>query len=188
MKTRSIVAISVLVIAASSLLGAQAGGVRYVDPQTRMLRLVEPWVPPGHSGDTTIMGTVIDIRQAPVGYAPVQLRDLNTGVIKGEAVSGPDGEYQFKVLEPGTYVVEMALNGQVLALSNAGSIARYQTMNTVIQLPGRWDASRNLMTPLQQRVMSFFGMSSQKSMTAATLQAATDANVAPADPGEPVSP
>lgn len=188
MKTRSIVAISAIVIAAGSLISAQGGTVRFVPPQPRMIRLLQPWVPEGQSGDTKIIGTVIDITQTPVANARVQLRDLNSGAVKQEAVAGSAGEYEFTVVEPGTYVVEMVITtGQVVGLSNAGSVGRYQTMNTVIILPGRWDASRSLMT-MQQSMTSFFGMSSQKTMTAATLQAATDANVTPADPGEPVSP
>ena len=32
------------------------------------------------------------------------------------------------------------VDGYVVALSNAGTIARYETLQTVVQLPGRWDA------------------------------------------------
>jgi len=152
-----------------------------------MVRLLEPWVPQGR-GDTRIIGTVVDIRQMPVGHARVQLRDLSNGLIKQESVSGDQGEYEFKVADPGTYVVEMVIvGGQVVALSNAGALSRYQTMNTVIQLPGRWDLSRNLVT-YPASMTAFVGMSAQTSMTATTITAAVNYNVTPADPGEPVSP
>jgi hypothetical protein len=188
MTKRTVVAVCGLTIAMSTLISAQGGTVRFVPPQPRMMRLVEPWRPAGRSGDTKIIGTVIDIRQTPVSRARVQLRDLTTGEVKQESLSGEGGEYEFSVTDPGTYVVEMVmLNGQVVALSNAGALARFQTMNTVIQLPGRWDTIRNTMS-IPTSMTSFVGMSAQTTMTAATIQAAADANVTPADPGEPVSP
>jgi hypothetical protein len=186
MTKRISVVICVLVIAASTLISAQGGTVRFVPAQPRMVRLLEPWRPQGR-GDTRIIGTVVDIRQMPVGHARVQLRDLSSGLIKQESVSGDQGEYEFKVEDPGTYVVEMVNGGQVLALSNAGALTRYQTMNTVIQLAGRWDLSRNLVT-YPPSMTNFVGMSAQSSMTANTITAATIYNVTPADPGEPVSP
>jgi hypothetical protein len=60
-------------------------------------------------------------------------------------------------------------------------------MQTVVQLPGRWDAatSRVLMRP---GVSNFFGMGAHATMTAGTLQLASDLNIPTSDPGEPVSP
>ena len=58
-----------------------------------------------------------------------------------ETLANDAGEYEFLLDDPGTYVVEMSMvDGYVLALSNAGSLARYETLHTVVQLPGRWDA------------------------------------------------
>lgn len=186
--TKRAFGICALVIAASALMSAQAGTVRFMPPQPRSVRLIEPWLPPGRSSDTKIIGSVLDILQAPVSYARLQVRDLTNGRVLEEGLSGEQGEYEFTVAEAGTYVVEMIGDvGQVVALSNAGLLPRYQTMNTIIQLPGRWDQYRNTLI-LPQSVTSFVGMSAQTTMTASTLQAATDANVTPADPGEPVSP
>ena len=54
-----------------------------------------------------------------------------------ETIANDNGEYEFLVDDPGTYVVEMVMvDGYVLALSNAGSLARYETLHTVVQLPG----------------------------------------------------
>ena len=105
-----------------------------------------------------------------------------------ETVANDNGEYEFLVDDPGTYVVEMSMvDGYVLALSNAGSLARYETLQTVVQLPGRWDAGLRTMT-MPQNAANFLGMSSQTTMTATTLALATDQNITPVDPGEPVSP
>jgi hypothetical protein len=72
-------------------------------------------------------------------------------------------------------------------VSNAATVGRYETMQTVVQLPGRWDASTSRLV-LRQDVSTFFGMSAQATMTAGTLQLASDMNIPTSDPGEPVSP
>jgi hypothetical protein len=41
---------------------------------------------------------------------------------------------------------------------------------------------------MAQNAGNFFGMSAETSMTTATVQLAVDANIAPANPGVPVSP
>ena len=167
--------------------GLTAQTVRRVPPPRSTVTLIEPWRP-NNTGDTKIVGTVIDIRQMPVAYARVQLRNLVTGQIAQTGESNDHGDYEFIVDEPSTYVVEMVLvDGYVIALSNAASLSRYETQQTVIQLPGRWDAaSSRLITP--QNLGTYFGASGANTMTNTTLEMAIDQNVTPADPGEPVSP
>ncbi len=163
-------------------------GIRLVQPSRPGVTFAEAWRPATASSDTKIIGTVIDIRQVPVAFAQVQLRNLLTGLITQSITANDNGEYQFIIDEPSTYVVEMTVvDGYVVALSNAGSLARYETLQTVIQLPGRWDtASRSMSIP--QNPANFLGMSAQTTMTAATLNMAVDQNITPLDSGEPVSP
>jgi len=140
------------------------------------------------TGTTRVIGTVIDIRQAPVPNAPVQLRNLDTGKVEQEAYSNDLGRYEFAVEGSGTYLVEMVtVEGTVLALSNAGSLLRDETLQTVIQLPGRWDFASGTMI-FNPNISTFFGISSRTTMTALTIQIAMEQRVAPADPGVPVSP
>lgn len=186
--TKKIVAVicGVFVATGAALL-AQSGSIRLVPPPAQGVRFAQPWRPNAAAGDTKIIGTVIDIRQLPVAYAKVQLRNLVTGAVQQSMDSDENGEYQFAVDDPGTYVVEMVMvDGYVLALSNAGSLARYETLRTLVQLPGRWDSlARNMVFP--QNTSYFFGMSAQTTMTAATLTLAANLNIAPVDAGEPVS-
>ena len=157
-----------LILISGAGLTAQTG-VRLVPPPRSGVTFTEAWRPPNITGDTRIVGTVIDIRQVPVAYARVQLRNLVTGKVTQESQANGNGEYEFLVDDPGTYVVEMTMvDGYVLALSNAGSLARYETLQTVVQLPGRWDATRRNMT-MPQNAANFLGMSAQTTMTAATL-------------------
>jgi len=81
----------------------------------------------------------------------------------------------------------VTVEGTVLALSNAGSLLRDETLQTVIQLPGRWDFASGTMI-VTPDISTFFGISSRTTITAITIQLAMEQKVAPADPGVPVSP
>lgn len=196
MRTRIWTAGLVVILAAgfSSVSGQAPTAVRR-DVGTPSTRQVEPskvlfsgpWRPDSASGQTQILGTVIDIRQVPVGGVTVQLRDLNTGLVVEEVVTNANGEYSFELAASGTYVVEMVLaGGNIVALSNAGSLTRYETLQTVIQLPGRWDTVAQNVIPVVQ-ASSFVGMSSATTMTAATLTIAVGQSIPPVDPGQDVT-
>ena len=180
---RNLIVCALLVLAVA---GLQAQGTATLVRQRQGIQLAEPWRPSSTNGDTRIIGQVIDIRQIPVAYAKVQLRNLINGTIEQESSSDGNGEYQFTVDDPGTYVVEaVLLDGQVLALSNAGTLSRFETLQTVVQLPGRWEFNRMVMP---QNMSSYFGMSAATTMTAQTVQIALEQSIQPVDSGEPVSP
>jgi hypothetical protein len=197
MRRHKLIACAVLVGALSGTAAGQQAGViirqetgpsRERDIERSAVNFAARWRPQNATGVTKIVGTVIDIRQIPVAGAVLKLRNLDTGTIEQTSQSAEQGDYAFEVEESGTYVVEMVLtDGYVIALSNAGSLAQYETLNTVIQLPGRWDFSTRTVVA-QQSVTSFFGMSAQTSMTSQTLQLAAEQEVKPTDPGRPVSP
>ena len=185
---RIVPAILAISLTAGITLMAQSPSVRRVQPPAPGVRFIEGWRPAAATGDTRVVGNVIDIRQVPVSYARVQLRNLITARIAAVQETDLEGNYEFIVDEPGTYVVEMAaVDGYVLALSNAGSLARYETLRTVVQLPGRWDFARGSMF-MTQNVSNFFGMSAANSMTATTLTLAAEQSLTTVEAGEPVSP
>jgi hypothetical protein len=145
------------------------------------------WRPAGETGYTRVVGTVIDIRQVPVANTQVRLRDLKTGLVLSTDDTNEAGEYEFSLDDSGTYVVEMVMpDNTILAVSNAGSLRRYSTMTTVIQLPGRWDFNARAMI-LPVGPTSFLGVGSAMTMTSQTLTLAIDANIGPTDTLEPVS-
>jgi hypothetical protein len=157
-------------------------------PPPSGLKFSEQWRPAGSQGDTRVIGTVIDIRQEPVARVKVQLRNLDTGTVTETAVTDDNGEYEFLIEMPSSYVVEMVLvDGYIISLSNAGSVARYETLQTVIQLPGRWDSVRQNLLP-NQTTFGFVGVSSEITMTATTMSIAVNQDISPIDAGEPVSP
>ena len=174
-------------VATSAGLRAQTSSIRLAPPTPSTVKFAQPWRPAGTTGDTRIVGTVIDISHVPVGYAKVQLRSLITGTVQQEGESNINGEYEFAVETPGTYVVEMiTVDGYVAALSNAASLARFETLRTLVLLPGRWNTQlRNMVMP--RNTSSFLGMSAQGTMTSSTLNLALQMNIAPVNSGEPVS-
>ena len=185
---RIVPAILGITLVAGGTLVAQSVSVRRVQPPPPGVRLLEGWRPSDVSGETRIVGTVIDIRQVPIAYARVQLRNLTTATIAAVQETDEHGNYEFIVEDPGTYVVEMAMvDGYIIALSNAGALARYETLRTIVQLPGRWDFTRSSMF-MTQNMSNFFGMSAANSMTATTLSLAAEQSLSTVDAGEPVSP
>lgn len=198
MRRRKLIACAVLLgaltgNASGQQLGAiirqQTGPVQERDLDRSAVNFSAPYRPNGATGFTRVVGTVIDIRQVPVPGVTLQLRNLDNGTVEYKVKSGEAGDYSFDDIEnSGTYVVEMVMDeGYIVALSNAGSLVRYQTLNTVVQLPGRWDFNTRTIIG-QQSVTNFFGMSAATTMTAQTLQLAIEQEVKPIDPGRPVSP
>lgn len=177
-----------MIIAAGVAATAQRGTATLERPAPSALRFVEVYRGNGLGGPTNIIGTVIDIRQVPVAKVKVRLRDLNTGETVATGESDDNGDYVFPDVEPGTYIVEMFIADRyVMAVSNVGSLGRYETMQTVVQLPGRWDSFRQEILPVQNPG-AFVGLSSQATMAGSTIAVAQGQDVPPANPGEPVSP
>jgi hypothetical protein len=182
MNVRIVAVLCTLALTGGTTSLAQQGFI----PAPSGVRRAEAIRPTTGTTETRIIGSVIDIRQVPVANVHVQLRNLGNGNIDRETDADANGDYEFTVLTPGTYVAELVVaDGIVAAVSNAGTVGRFETLQTVIQLPGRWQNSR----VVQARPLTdYFGMSSRTSMTAATLRIASDLDIATADPGEPVSP
>ena len=179
---------SIVCSALVAMAGTTAIAQEAFEPARSGVRFLERYRAESAKGDTKIVGTVIDVQQIPVAKARLQVRNLVNGIIEREGTSDTNGEYSFDLVEPSTYVVEMlSVDGYVVALSNAGPLGRYETMRTVVQLPGRWDGNRSRVV-LGQDISRYFGMSANTTMTAATLELAADQNVTPADEIMPVSP
>lgn len=185
MSTRkSLIAVAILVAAAA---GLNAQGTATLVRTHMGVNFAESWRPIG-SAATRVIGQVIDVRQTPVANAKVQLRNLISGLVETQNETDANGEYAFNVDNPGSYVVEMVtLDGYLVALSNAGALARYETLRTVVILPGRWEEQLRRMV-MPQNVTNFVGMSAATTMTAQTVQMALEQSIQPVDSGEPVSP
>ncbi len=184
MRNRFFIACSGLIFLTSAAALAQQG---FVPPQSGA-RFLERYRPANATSDARIIGTVIDSTQVLVKNASLRLRDLSTGQVPQAGSSNDNGEFEFTILEPGTYVVEMVSPaGLVVAVSTAGTLARYETFQTRVEVPGRWDYGTQGVV-MDRSAAAFLGLSSQLTMTARTLELALEQNITPRDSGEPVSP
>lgn len=181
-----------LVMALGAAVGAEQRGTATLEspPPTGLsggLRFTAPWRPAG-GGLTRVVGAVVDSRQVVVAKVKVRLRNLTTGEIIGETESDENGEYSFPEMEPGTYVVEMMIdNRYVVAVSNVGSVSRFETLQTVIQLPGRWEIGTQTLVA-EQSAASFVGLSSATTMAATTIAFAVTEAIPPIVAGVELSP
>jgi hypothetical protein len=184
MRNRLFIVCSALILAAGATAIAQQG---FVPPQGGA-RFLERYRPANATRDARIIGTVTDSTQMLVKNAQLRLRDLSTGQVPQAGTSNDSGEFEFTVLDPGTYVVEMvSAGGLVVAVSTAGTLARYETFETRVQIPGRWDYGTQGIE-FDRSAATYLGVSSQLTMTARTLELAIEQNITPRDSGEPVSP
>ena len=178
----------VLAMLVLTVAGLGAQGTATLVRQRQSVHFDETWRPANGRDETKIVGRIVDSRKVPVANVKVQLRNLLTGLVEMESATNENGEYLFVVREPGTYVVEMVLvDGYVLALSNAGSLARFETLHTEMQLPGRWEGTTRGMA-MPRNTSAFMGVSAATTMTAETVRMAQQQNIQPVDSGEPVSP
>lgn len=186
MGTQEKLTVLAMLILAVAGLGAQ--GTATLVRQRQSVHFDETLRPANAASETKIVGRITDIRKMPVAHVKVQLRNLIDGTVRQESESDDDGQYSFIVQEPGTYVVEIVLlNGSVLALSNAGSLSRFETLQADVQLPGRWEGiTRGMVMP--RNASTFMGMSAATTMTAETVRMALEQRIHPVDSGEPVSP
>ena len=180
--------LTVLAMLLLAVAGLGAQGTATLVRQGQSVHFGETLRPVNAASETKIVGRITDIRNTPVAHVTVRLRNLSDGTVRQESESDDDGQYSFIVQEPGTYVVEMVLlNGSVLALSNAGSLSRFETLQTDVQLPGRWGGmTRGMVMP--RNASTFMGMSAATTMTAETMRMALEQRIHPVDSGEPVSP
>jgi hypothetical protein len=86
---------------------------------------------------SSIPGTAVNWTNAPLVNAPLRLRDARYGRIIGSAVSDRFGAFEFRNLEPGSYVVELmnASSDVVLATSQIVNLGTADTVATLVKLP-----------------------------------------------------
>jgi hypothetical protein len=86
---------------------------------------------------SSIQGTAVNWTNTPLVTAPLRLRDARYGRIIGSAVSDRFGAFEFRALEPGSYVVELmnASNSVVLATSQIVNLGAGDTIATIVKLP-----------------------------------------------------
>ena len=88
--------------------------------------------------NSTIRGSAFDSTNGKLPNTLVRLRDARIGAIVETQFTDRDGEFAFKDLDPGNYIVEiMATDQSVLAASPLINVGAGESTSTVVKLPFR---------------------------------------------------
>jgi hypothetical protein len=83
-----------------------------------------------------IQGNALDATNGQLANALVRLRDARFGQILNKQVTDKLGLFEFKRVEPGTYIVEMvAADETILAASQLLNVNAGEAVSTVVKLP-----------------------------------------------------
>jgi hypothetical protein len=87
---------------------------------------------------STIQVTVLDAGSEPLANAPIRLRDARVGRIVSAQLADRQGQFVFRTVDPGSYVVELlSADGAVLAASPILNVNAGDVVSTVLKLPRR---------------------------------------------------
>ena len=99
-----------------------------------------PAVLPGtpETAFSTIQGTALDSGNSILPDSPVRLRDARLGRINGTQRTDKSGLFDFRAVDPGSYVVELLGAGDtVLAASQLINVNAGEVVSAVVKLPFR---------------------------------------------------
>jgi hypothetical protein len=89
----------------------------------------------GVTAPATIQGNALAAANSRLANAPVRLRDARNGGIVYEQRTDESGQFTFKPVQPGIYVVELKGDfGAVLAASDLIPVGPGDTASTIVQL------------------------------------------------------
>lgn len=87
---------------------------------------------------TTIQGNALNSNNGPLNDSIVRLRDARFGHIVGSQTTDKSGLFEFKSIDPGTYIVEIIANDQsVIAASQLLNINAGEALSAIVKLPFR---------------------------------------------------
>ena len=90
-------------------------------------------------GMATIQGNTLTSTNGPLGDALVRLRDARTGRVVSTTTSDSAGLFEFRVGDPGSYVVELLARDQttVVAASQILNVHSGELVSAIVRLPFR---------------------------------------------------
>jgi hypothetical protein len=165
-----------MVVAGSwSVSGQQAGTVT---PANAVRTAVPRLLPSSRSGFLTIIqGNALTSSNGPMPNTLVRLRDARFGRVVDMQVTDKSGMFGFRVVDPGSYIVEMMANDQtLLAASQILNVNAGDAVSAIVKLP--------------LRIPPFAGLLASTSAPTAALIASQAAatGIAAAVPTAPISP
>jgi hypothetical protein len=173
---RILVAASAVLVVAS----VWSASAQQADVSTRTaIKSANPKLLPGTRTNvlTTIQGNALSSTNGPLPSTLVRLRDARYGRVVGTEITDKAGMFAFKIVDPGSYIVEMVGSDQtLLAASQILNVNAGEAVSAIVKLPFRIPPFAGLM-----------GSSSAPSAALIASQAAAS-GIAAAVPTAPVSP
>lgn len=175
--SRILAAASALMVAAGSW-SVSAQQAVTVTPSNAVRSTVPRLLPGSRSGFLTIIqGNALNSTNGPMPDTLVRLRDARFGRVVDTQVTDKSGMFGFRVVDPGSYIVEMMANDQtLLAASQILNVNAGEAVSAIVKLP--------------LRIPPFAGLMASTSAPTAALIASQAAatGIAAAVPTAPVSP
>jgi hypothetical protein len=140
---RGVVIVGWFVVSALPVTAQQASttGGRGATPRATVARIDAPRILPGTRADvfTTIQGNALTSTNASLANAVVRLRDARVGQIVGTQVTDGTGLFAFRLVDPGSYIVEIvdATEYGVLAASQVLNAGPGEAVSAIVKLPFR---------------------------------------------------
>jgi len=131
------VAALLMVAATSHAIAQQQGTAASAVTRSPSLSLAKVY-PSNVIALTSIMGNALDSSNGQLANATVRLRDARFGRIVDTQYTDQSGVFTFKMLDPGSYIVEIVANDQsVLAASQLLNLHGGEAVTAVVKLPFR---------------------------------------------------
>jgi PDZ domain-containing secreted protein len=87
---------------------------------------------------TTIQGNALNSTNGQMNHVVVRLRDARFGRIVDTQVTDDRGIFEFKAIDPGSYIVEMLATDQtIMAASQLLSVNAGEAISAIVKLPFR---------------------------------------------------
>jgi hypothetical protein len=129
-----------LVLAGGMQIGAQSPIVTAPGLSVRLGTSPIPRRMPGTTnGISTIQGNALNSSSGPLPDNLVRLRDARSGRIVATQISDKAGLFEFKVPDPGSYIIEIVnpADSSVLAASQLINVNAGEVLSAVVKLPFR---------------------------------------------------
>jgi len=129
---------ALLMVVATSHVVAQQGTAapRVTVPSAANTGLARA-LPKGGSKLSTILGNALDSTNGQLANVTVRLRDARLGRIVDTQFTDKSGMFAFKMLEPGSYIVEIIANDQTILAASQLLGVQGGAVSAVVKLPFR---------------------------------------------------
>jgi hypothetical protein len=86
---------------------------------------------------STIAGKAVTSTNTPIGSSVIRLRDVRFGRVVATTITDKAGQFEFKAVDTGSYIVEMmsASNDVVLASSSILYVGSGEILSTLLRMP-----------------------------------------------------